>query len=60
MTLKEALAQAKKTGGNVDWSKEKGWFVEPQYKGKAVSEVKPFAWPHQTETGAGFLPFWLQ
>ena len=35
MTHKEALAQAKKTGGNIDWSKEKGWFVsEGKYTGE--------------------------
>ena len=57
MEWEEAKAKVKKTGGTVSWSKEKNWFIEPQYEGKAVSEVKPFAWPHQTETGAGFLPF---
>ena len=63
MEWEEAKAEVKRTGGTISWSKEKNWFVEPQYKGKAVPwyhKAMPFAWPWQTETGEGFALPWSQ
>ena len=57
MTLKEALAQAKRTGGNPNWSKEKGWFVsEGRYTGKPF--WGQFRAPWETAPGEGFIAPW--
>ena len=59
MTLKEALAQAKKTGGNLDWSKEKDWFVTGGIAPYAPGQRHVF--PHQFPwwEGWGFVPPWM-
>jgi hypothetical protein len=61
MEFEQARDQANRTGGLVQWSEEKGWYVEPEYQAESAPwfQYQPL-WPWQTVAGEGFMAPWGQ